>query len=162
MRRVSTLTIAWALFSATASAQPADVSQAMPEGLRTHVRAETFTPVPSVAALPEGVKSELARLFGMKTLHLAEPGAPFQATDVVSTPLLPWRRLVSAGCAADHCLVHYERGGFVHAYEAVVLSRQGETVRFVWGARVPSAIPDIPTVRNFLSSGQVSGHAKPW
>ena len=156
------VTIFLVLLSNIVSPQSADPTQAMPEGLRAHLRTETFTPLASVAALPEGVKGELARLFGAKALLLAEPGAPFQATDAVLDPKLPWRRLISAGCAADHCLVHYERGGFVHAFEAVVLSRQGETARFVWGARVPSALPDIQTVRNFLSSGQVSGHAKPW
>lgn len=35
-------------------------------------------------------------------MDIAEPGAEFQATDVMRTPKLPSRRLIAAGCSTDH------------------------------------------------------------
>ena len=146
-----------------ADGQPApDVPHGVPEQLRAHIGAETFTPLAGVGALPDPVKAALAQLFGTKSLDLAEPGAPFQATDMVVDPRLPWRRLIAAGCAADHCLVHYERGGFVHVYQVVVLSRQGDGVRFVWGGAVGGPIPNVHGVKDALATGKVLGQTKYW
>jgi hypothetical protein len=139
-----------------------DAPHPIPEPLRAHLRGETFTPLTSVGALPDGVKRELADLFGTKQLELADPGAPFQATDVVVHPRLPWRRLVSAGCGADHCVVHYERGGFVHVYQALVLARQGDTVRFVWGGALSGPIGDVQGVRDAIAAGKVIGQTRHW
>ena len=151
-----------AMALAVAAAQPADPASAIPESLRAHIRAETFSPLASVSALPAAVQTELARLFGTKSLDLADPGAPFQATDVVTNPRLPWRRLISAGCAADHCLVHYEKGGFAHLYQVVVLSRQGEAVRFAWGGAVAGPMPNVQAVRDTVASGKALGQTKYW
>lgn len=139
-----------------------DAPHPIPEPLRAHLRGETFTPLATVGALPDGVKRELVALFGTKQLELAEPGAPFQATDMVVNPRLPWRRLVSAGCAADHCVVHYERGGFVHVYQVVVLARQGDTVRFVWGGALAGPIGDVQAVRDAVAAGKVVGQTRHW
>jgi hypothetical protein len=134
----------------------------MPEALRAHISSETFTPLSTVAALPKGLKDELARRFKEKSLQLADPGAPYQATDVIGPELLPFRRLISAGCAADHCLVHYERGGFAHTYAVLVLSRRGKTVRVVWGGGVGGPIPGVRAVRDALVARTVIGQAKYW
>src|SRR5262245_30303582 len=80
--------------------------------LRAHVRDEKFGIVTSMRGLPLGVRDGLEVLFGTQTLDIADPGAEFQATDVILKPGLPSRRLVAAGCSMDHCLVYYERGGF--------------------------------------------------
>src|SRR5262245_37610391 len=97
--------------SALAGSQtpPATLSAA----LRTHLKAERLQVVTSVRGLPLGVRDALQTLFGSPTLDIAEPGAPFQVTDVITDPKLPIRRLVAAGCSTDHCLVYYERGGVV-------------------------------------------------
>jgi hypothetical protein len=154
-------TIALALAAVISSGQPAPESPPVPEQLRSHLRAETFVPISTVSALPDPVKTELARLFGTKSLALAEPGAPFQATDVVTDPRLPWRRLVSAGCAADHCLVHYERGGFAHVHQVIVLSREGDRVRFAWGG-VAGPLGGVHGVRDALAAGKVRGLSSGW
>jgi hypothetical protein len=75
------------------------------DALRTHLRGEHFSPLTTVAALPAGLRQALSELFNAPALDMADPGTPFQATDVMVTPRLPARRLVAAGCSADHCLV---------------------------------------------------------
>src|SRR5687767_8203702 len=79
------------------------------EALRAHLKDERFGIVTSTRGLPLGVRDGLQTLFGSQTLDIAEPGAEFQATDVIVDRTLPIRRLVAAGCSTDHCLVYYER-----------------------------------------------------
>ena len=70
-----------------AGGQPAAPSAtAIPDALRAHLRGERFSPLTTVAALPAGLRQALNKLFGGKTLDMADPGAPFQATDVMVTP----------------------------------------------------------------------------
>lgn len=144
------------------SGQAVDPSAAAPDALRAHVRRERFTPLTSVGALPTGLRDALKTLFGGSTLDLAEPGAPFQATDVMVTPRLPARRLIAAGCAPDHCLVHYERGGYAHLYYAVVFKVSPEGTRFEWGGLISGPQPDLEDVKKALVSGKVLGQSKYW
>lgn len=102
--------------------QNAPAPLVLPDAVRTHLKTETFAPVVHVADLPKPVQDALKTFFDTKTLDIADPGKDFQATDVIMTPDLPIRRLIVAGCAADHCLVHYEKGGFAHSYEIAVVS----------------------------------------
>ena|SRR5687768_4012369 len=140
-----------------AQAQSAAPSTAAPEGLRTHLRSERFTPVTKVAALPAKLRDELRDLFGDRTLELADPGMPFQATDSVQLPRLPWRRLVAAGCSPDHCLVYYERGGFVHVHYAVVFKVSADGTRFEFGGGAPRGLADLDAVKNAIATGNVLG-----
>src|SRR5262245_39172255 len=94
----------------------ASVPAEVPTQLRDHLRAETFQVVTSIRGLPLGVRDELEKRFG-NGLDIAEPGAEYQASDVVGDRKLPIRRLVTAGCSMDHCLVHYERGGYAHVWQ---------------------------------------------
>ena len=75
---------------------------ALSEALRTHVTDERLGIVTSIRGLPLGVRDSLQTLFGSPALDIAEPGAEFQVTDEVGNPKLPIRRLVAAGCSADH------------------------------------------------------------
>ena len=75
--------------TAPARGQGVDPTAAVPDALRTHLRSERFAPLTTVAALPASLRDELNNLFGGKTLEMADPGAPFQATDVMVTPRLP-------------------------------------------------------------------------
>jgi hypothetical protein len=162
MRSTLASTIVLAALAVGPRGQAPDASPAIPETLRAHLRRETFTALPSVTALPAGVRDALGDLFGEGPLQLAEPGAPFQATDVVVAPRLPWRRLIAAGCAADHCLVHYEKGGFAHVFYVVVLSRNGASARFEWGGMGPGPMPDLQAVREAVGNGKVLGQTKYW
>ena len=91
---------------------------------------------------------------------MADPGAPFQATDVMMTPRLPSRRLVAAGCSADHCLVYYERGGFAHVHQIVLFSKTDTDARFVHGGVAAGGLRNIEQVKDALLSGKVIGGSK--
>jgi hypothetical protein len=160
--RRSNLVAVILLAGTTLSAMAQQVPAPLPEPLRAHIGSEAFTPLSSVKALPDALKVELARLFGEKALELAEPGALFQVSDAVGPERLPWRRLIAAGCAVDHCLVHYERGGLAHVHHVVVLSRQNGQMRFVWGGAVGGPLPNVQAVRDTLAAGKVLGLTGYW
>ena len=123
MRRIRLFcAIGVSLWSAMAAASQATDAAAMPGALRAHVQDEQFGIVTSIRGLPLGVRDGLQTLFGSAQLDIAEPGAQFQATDVVVNPKLPTRRLVAAGCSYDHCLVYYERGGIAHTWHVALVS----------------------------------------
>jgi hypothetical protein len=147
-----------------ARGQSADPSTAAPEALRAHLRNERFSPLTTVAALPAGVRAGLNSLFGGRSLEMADPGAPFQATDVMITPRLPPRRLTAAGCSADHCLVYYERGGFAHVHYAVLFKVSTDGTRFEFGGPAAGGLADLEAVKNAIVAGAVLGQptSKHW
>ena len=148
---------AWVLHS-----QPTITAAGFTAALRDHVRTEEFSPVAKVADLPPAVREALAKLFGGGALELAEPGARFQATDVMVTPRLPARRLVSAGCSSDHCLVYYERGGFAHVHQIVLFSKTDASASFVHGGVGAGGLNGLEQVRDALVADRVMAGSKYW
>ena len=69
----------------------------------------------TVAELPAGIR-ELYTVKGGSHIAIADPGERFEATDEISDPKLPRRRLIFAGVAQDRAFVHYEEGGIAHSY----------------------------------------------
>ena len=67
---------------------------------------------------------------------LAEPGQNWNATDVISDPNLPAKRLIWAAIGGDYYAVHYERGGIAHTYQVLVAKiAKGETKpKMIWQA----------------------------
>lgn len=155
--------IAAILCSATVAWSQAPASGALPTALRAHLQDEPFAIVTSIRGLPLGVREELQKLFGRGTLDIAEPGAPFQATDVLVTPQLPIRRLVAAGCSRDfHCLVYYERGGFAHTWHVMLFRWTPDATRFEWGGAPPGGLATIEDVRKAVLSGATKSSTGPW
>ncbi len=142
--------------------QPKAAAAGFTDALRDHVRAERFAKAATVSELPAAVREALAALFREPTLDLAEPGARFQATDVVVGPRLPARRLITAGCSADHCLVYYERGGFAHVHQIVLFSKDDASARFVHGGVAAGGLADLEQVRDALVSDTIVGGSKYW
>ena len=130
--------------------------------LRAHVKDERFQIVTSIKGLPLGVRDELQTLFGSPTLDIAEPGAPFQATDFIVNPKLPTRRLVAAGCSTDHCLVYYERGGFAHTFQVALFHWTPAATRFEGGGNAPGGLATIDEVRKAVLSGAIRSPNKFW
>jgi hypothetical protein len=151
------------LWSAGAAGNQAAPTTTLPEALRAHVKNEQFGIVTSIRGLPLGVRDELQTLFGSQTLDIAEPGAKFQATDVVGNPKLPSRRLIAAGCSTDnHCLVYYERGGRNHTWRVALFHWTPTATRFEWGGTAPSGLTTIDDVRNAVLSGVIKSPNKVW
>jgi len=71
--------------------------------------------VRKVADLPAGIR-KLYTVKGGVRAAIADPGENFQATDNITDPDLPTRRLIFAGVAQDRAFIHYEEGGIAHSY----------------------------------------------
>jgi hypothetical protein len=140
------------------SAGPGAVSKE----LRTHLQDERFEIVTSIRGLPLGVRDGLEKLFGSRSLDIAEPGADFQATDAVVDPKLPTRRLVAAGCSTDHCLVYYERGGVARTWHVALFHWTPAATRFDWGGIAPGGLSTIQDVRKTILSGGIERQAGVW
>jgi len=125
------------------------------ENLRAHVKSERFDVVTSIRGLPLGVRTELQRMFGGPDLDIAEPGEKFQMNDVLITPRLPSRRLLAAGCSTDHCLVHYERGGFAHTWHVAVFRWTPAETRFEWGGVSAGRLGTVDDIRKAILSGAI-------
>ena len=128
---------------------------ALSEAMRAHVKDERFQIVTSIRGLPLGVRDGLQTLFASPELDIAEPGAEFQATDVIGNPKLPIRRLVAAGCSRDHCLVYYERGGIAHTWHVALFHWRPDATRFEWGGTAPGGLATIDDVRKAVLSGAI-------
>ncbi len=75
--------------------------------------ASRFHEVHSASDLPPAV---LALCDGGGDGQLAEPGQNWNATDAITDPTLPGKRLIWAAVGGEYYVVHYERGGIAHTY----------------------------------------------
>jgi hypothetical protein len=146
--------------AAVAAAQATSLT--LPVPLQAHVKNERFEIVTSIRGLPLGVRDGLQTLFDSDALDIAEPGAEFQVTDAVVDPKLPIRRLVAAGCATDHCLVYYERGGAAHAWRVALFHWTPVATQFEWGGMAPGNLATIDQVLKAVLSGAVKGPIRVW
>ena len=69
----------------------------------------------TVSDLPAGIR-RLYTVKGGSHIAMANPGERFEATDNITDPTLPRRRLIFAGVSQDRAFVHYEEGGIAHSY----------------------------------------------
>jgi hypothetical protein len=162
MRRTHILcAIGLSLWSAQVIANQAGSAATLSEALRAHIKGEQFQIVTSIRGLPLGVREELQRLFGSPTLDIAEPGAEYQTTDVIGSEL-PIRRLVTAGCSIDHCLVYYERGGIAHTWQLALFHWTPAATRFEWGGSAPGGLATVDDLRKAVLSGAIKSPNKVW
>ena len=150
------------LWSAVAALSQTTAPAVLSVALRAHIRDERFGIVTSIRGLPLGVRDRLQTLFGSSTLDIAEPGAPFQSTDEIVDKTLPIRRLVAAGCSADHCLVYYERGGIAHTWQVALFHWTPALTRLEWGGVAPRGLASVDDVRAAVLSGAIKGSARFW
>jgi hypothetical protein len=137
-------------------------SDSLTDALRAHVKDDRFQVVTSVRGLPLGVRDRMQGLFGTPSLEIAEPGEAFQATDVIGTSKLPFRRMIAAGCSTDHCLVYYERGGIAHTWQVALFHWTPAATRFEWGGIAPGGLATIDDIRKAVLSGAIKSPNKVW
>jgi hypothetical protein len=150
------------LFSLPSTIPRPEEQRPLPEPLRTHVENERLDAVTSIGGLPGGVRDGLQRLFGSRSLDIADPGAEFQAIGEVANSALPIRRLVAAGCSRDHCLVYYERGGSPRTWQVTLFHWTPAVTRFEWGASAPGGLATIDDVRTAVLSGAINRPNSIW
>ncbi len=110
----------------------ADVTKLSAEDRKSLLDSSRFHEVHSTSELPPAVVALCADDNG----KLAEPGQNWNATDVVTDPGLPWKRLIWAAVAGDYYVVHYERGGIDHSFHILVaqLGKPDAKPTVVWHA----------------------------
>ena len=87
--------------------------------------------------------------------RIAEPGQPFQKSDVVSGKPLPWRRLVFAGHLSDLWIVCCEHGGIGYHHDLFVLSQQGSQWKLVFTCQGFMKEGTLPGLRTALQNGKL-------
>lgn len=110
------------------------------------------TPVQEVQSLAQ-LPSELRKLLP----PIADVGAPFNKTDAVDDPNLPFRRLIRAGHRGEDWFLWYERGGVGYSWQAAVLR--------VTPGTEPNVVADAGTVSDTLctfTDGVYAGQVPPY
>ena len=108
----------------------------------------------ATSAIPASVRTALPLIFGEK-LSMAEPGAPWQSTDVIVQPSLPIRRLQSIALSKGFCIVFYEQGGFVHTHRVAIFRLADKQATVAWtGEFAPGAAVDPASLLQAVETGQ--------
>ena len=143
--------IAWLVVAGAQAPAQTPLSAAV----REHLRADTLAPVMHVVDLPKLVQDALKANFSNPKLDMADPGQEFQATDVIMNANLPTRRLISAGCSSDHCLIHYEQGGIAHFYRVLLVSVSKTAAKVDWNGMCGGPMPNLAEVQAQVVSGKI-------
>jgi hypothetical protein len=88
----------------------------------------------SVTDIPDTVRAAFVKARGEASFLMAEPGAEWQATDVVLKPKLPHRRLKAVALSQELCILFYEVGGRGHSDHVVVFRHSKDGAELVWRA----------------------------
>ena len=84
---------------------------------------QTFNEVKRASLLPQAVLEQ----FG----GMADPGQPFNSTDVVD-PQLPRTQLIAAAVSKQYCIVTYWQGGIVLSLQTTIFELSGGSARIIW------------------------------
>jgi hypothetical protein len=124
---------------------------------RREIASEDFHAVKKVSQIPQTVIDAAGAARGegpnVPALVIAEPGAPYQATDVISGPPLPGRRLVVAWTGDSTWILHYEAGGVAHTYHVAVFDVVEGKAKFLWQARVREKLTSVDELRTLIRHG---------
>jgi hypothetical protein len=142
--------------SADTAAMQAPPANALPGPLRQRLNQDRFEVVTSVRGLPLGVRDGLQKLFGSAFLDIADPGAAFRAAGAVSDANLPTRRLVTAACSIDRCLIYYERIATAHSWHVALFHWTPAATRFEWGGTAPGDLKTFDHLRKAVLSGSIT------
>jgi len=95
----------------------ADVTKLPAEDRKALSEASRFHELHSTSDLPPAI---LALCDGGGDGKLAEPGQNWNATDAITDPTLPGKRLIWAAVGGEYYVVHYERSGIAHTFHLLV------------------------------------------
>ena len=88
--------------------------------------------------------------------RVADPGQNWNATDAITDPTLPGKRLIWATVGSDYYVVHYERGGIDHSFHTLVakVAKNDAKPTMVWHA-VGHQFQDYPAFLDALRTGKL-------
>ena len=137
---------------ATQSLCYADITKLPAEDRKILENSSRFQEVHSTRDLPPAI---LALCVDDKG-RLADPGQNWNATDAITDPTLPWKRLVWAAVGSDYYVAHYERGGIDHSFHILVakLTKNDGKPTVVWRA-VGHQLKDYAAFVSALRTGKL-------
>jgi hypothetical protein len=147
------LSLCLLLAAAIQSLCSADVTKLPAEDRKALLNASRFHEVHATTNLPPAI---LALCDGGGDGKLAEPGQKWNATDVITDPTLPGKRLIWAAIGDSYYVVHYERGGIDHSFHILVakLTKDDAKPKVVWRA-VGGPFKDYAAFVDALRSGKL-------
>jgi hypothetical protein len=130
----------------------ADVTKLSSEDRKALQDSSRFHEVHSTQDLPSGVVALCVDDNG----KLADPGQNWNATDAVTDPTLPWKRLIWAALGGEYYIAHYERGGIDHSFHILVakLTKNDTKPKMVWHA-VGRQLKDYAAFLDSLREGKL-------
>jgi hypothetical protein len=130
----------------------ADVTRLSAEDRKALLDSSRFHEVHSTTDLPRAVVALCVDDNG----KLADPGENWNATDVVTDPTLPRKRLIWAAVGGDYYVVHYERGGIAHSFHILVakLPKGDAKPKVTWSA-VGGSLKDYTEFLDALRNGKL-------
>ena len=131
----------------------ADVTKLPAEDRKALLDASRFHEIRSTSDLPSAI---LVLCDGGGDGKLADPGQKWNATDAITDPTLPGKRLIWAAVAGQYYVVHYERGGIAHTFHILVarLAKDDAKPKVVWRA-IGSPLKDYAAFLDALRSGKL-------
>jgi hypothetical protein len=131
----------------------ADVVKLSAEDRKALLDASGFREIRATSALPSAI---LALCDGGGDGKLAEPGQNWNATDVITDPTLPGKRLIWGAVGGEYYVVHYERGGIAHSFHILVakLTQDNAKPKAVWRA-IGGPFKDYAAFLDALRSGKL-------
>ena len=106
-----------------------DVTKLPAEDRRALQDSSRFHEVHSTGDLPAAIVALCA-----DDGRFAEPGQKWNATDAITDPTLPGKRLIWAAVDGEYYVVHYERGGIAHTFHVLVatLTKNNTKPKVIW------------------------------
>jgi hypothetical protein len=106
-----------------------DVTKLPAEDRRALQDSSRFHEVHSTGDLPAAIVALCA-----DDGRLAGPGQKWNATDAITDPTLPGKRLIWTAVDGEYYVVHYERGGIAHTFHVLVatLTKSNTKPKVIW------------------------------
>jgi hypothetical protein len=112
--------------------------------------------------IPIPVQNALGQAMRSKEFKMADRGTPWNKTDVVTNPSLPFRRLIWAIEIKQYFVVHYELGGYGYSTHYMVAARDKEKQKWsvLWSAAGFEISRNFPAFIADLKKGKLDSDPK--
>jgi hypothetical protein len=100
-----------------------------------------------VSDIPDSVRTAFAKAAEEDTFSMADPQGVWNASDVLSDPPRPRRRLTTVATSGVFCLVFYEHGGIGESNNVAAFRLSSAGVEPVWHAYLHPGVADPAGLR---------------
>lgn len=118
-------------------------------------RSNAFTLRYKVSDIPDSVRTAFAKAAAEQAFSMAEPKGAWEATDVISDPALPRRRLYTVATNGAFCLLFYEHGGIGKSNNVAAFRFSSAGAEPVWHAYLDPGVVDPAGLRVAIERNNV-------